>query len=100
MRQFYFAVGLILGLAVAVFAMQNTAAVQVRFLVWQANGPLALVGLASAAAGALVVLFFTLPGILRGRWRIRSLERRLESSAGSIETDGHPKGSEGGAVEK
>ena len=100
MRQLYFAVGLVLGLVVAVFAMQNTPAVEIRFLGWQANGPLALVVLASAAAGALVALFFTLPGILRGRWRIRNLERRLESGAGSSETDGYPKHSEGGAVEK
>lgn len=82
MRQLYFTVGLILGLAVAVFAMQNTPAVEVRFLVWNANGPLALVVLASAAAGVLMALLFCLPGMLRGRWRIRNLERRLETGGG------------------
>jgi uncharacterized integral membrane protein len=83
MRQVYFTVGLILGLAVAVFAMQNTPAVEVRFLVWQVSGPLAVLVLASAAAGGLIVLLFSLPEILKGRWRIRSLERRLDSLAGS-----------------
>ncbi|HSB70150.1 MAG TPA: LapA family protein [Candidatus Methylomirabilis sp.] len=78
MKHFYFTVGLILGLGVAVFAMQNTLGIEVRFLVWQVQAPLAVVVLASAATGALVVLLFSLPAILRGRWRIRSLERRLE----------------------
>ena len=100
MRQLYFTVGLILGLGVAVFAMQNTLAVEVRFLVWQTNGPLALVVLASAAAGLLIALLFCLPAMLRDRWRIRSLERRLESGGGSTETDGPRAPSEGGAVKK
>jgi uncharacterized integral membrane protein len=32
MRQAYFIAGLILGLAIAVFALQNTTAVEVKFL--------------------------------------------------------------------
>jgi lipopolysaccharide assembly protein A len=88
MRQFNFTLGLILGLGVAVFAMQNTLAVEVRFLVWQAHGPLSLAVLASAAAGVLIALLFCLPSMLRNRWRIRSLERRLETGAGSPETIG------------
>ena len=83
MRQVYFIVGLILGLAVAVFAMQNTLGVEVRFLVWQAQGPLALVVLASAGAGLLMALLFCVPGMLKGRWRIRSLERRLGGESGT-----------------
>jgi uncharacterized integral membrane protein len=100
MRQFYFTVGLILGLAIAVFAMQNTLAVEVWFLAWKANGPLALIVLASAAAGVLMALLFCLPAMLKGRWRVRSLERRLESGPSAIETGGPPKRSEGGTVEK
>lgn len=49
MRQAYFIVGLILGLAIAVFSLQNTALVEVRFLAWQATGSLAAVVLASEA---------------------------------------------------
>jgi putative membrane protein len=78
MRQAYFIVGLILGLAIAVFALQNTMAVEVRFLAWQVAGSLAVVVLGSAAAGALVVFLFGIPEIVTARWRIRSLERRLE----------------------
>ncbi|HYB72715.1 MAG TPA: lipopolysaccharide assembly protein LapA domain-containing protein [Candidatus Sulfotelmatobacter sp.] len=79
MRQFYFVGGLILGLAVAIFALQNTVGVEVRFLSWQVQGPLAAVVLASSGAGLLVALLCTLPAMFASRRRIRSLERRLET---------------------
>lgn len=92
MRQAYFIVGLVLGLAIAVFALQNTTAVEVKFLAWQLAGPLAVVVLGSAAAGALVALLFGIPEIVTARWRIRSLERRLEgevrAGAGPVPTTG------------
>ena len=93
MRQVYFIVGLILGLAIAIFALQNTMAVEVKFLGWQVAGSLAVVVLGSAAAGALVALFFGIPEILKARWRIRNLERRLQSM--SSEGSGPPAGSLG-----
>ena len=37
MRQAYFIMGLILGLVIAVFALQNTTGVEVRFLTWQVS---------------------------------------------------------------
>jgi uncharacterized integral membrane protein len=79
MKPFYFIVGLILGLAVAVFALQNTESIQVRFLWWQVQGPVAAVTLISAVAGGLVLFLFGLPGWLSAHWRIRGLERRLEA---------------------
>jgi uncharacterized integral membrane protein len=78
MKPFYFIVGLILGLAVAVFALQNTESIQIRFLWWKVQGPVAAITLVSAMAGALVMVLFGLPGWLSAHWRIRSLERRLE----------------------
>lgn len=80
MRQAYLILGLILGLALAIFAGQNTVQVAVRFLGWEAQGPLAVVVLVSAAAGALVALLFGLPEVFMARWRIRSLERRLQEA--------------------
>lgn len=77
MRHAYFLGGLILGVVIAVFAVQNTMAVEVRFLVWQTQGPLAAAVLISAAAGALVALLLGIPEVFGARWRIRSLERRL-----------------------
>jgi uncharacterized integral membrane protein len=79
MRHFYFVAGLILGLAVAIFALQNTVGVEVRFLSWQVQGPLAAVVLASSLAGLLVALLFTLPSMVASRRRIRGLERRLKA---------------------
>ncbi len=79
MRKLYFVGGLVLGLAVAIFALQNTAAVEVRFLAWRIAGPLAAVALAAAAAGMLAACLFGLPALLASRRRARSLERRLQA---------------------
>jgi len=78
MRQAYFVAGLLLGIALTVFALQNTAPVEVRFLLWNTQGPLAAVVLVSAIGGLVVALLFGLPEVLSARWRIRTLERRLE----------------------
>ena len=80
MRQAYLVVGLPLGLAVAVSALQNATAVEGKFFAWQATGSLAAEVLGSAGAGALVALFGT-PEIVAARWRIRGLERRLRTRA-------------------
>ncbi len=81
MRHLYFVLGLVLGLAVAVFALQNTGTVQIRFFWWQIQGPVAAIALASSLAGALVALLVSLPAWLSARWRIRGLERRLGGKA-------------------
>ena len=62
---------------IAIFAVQNTMSIEVRFLWWQAQGPLAAAVLISAAAGAAVALLLGIPEVFGARWRIRSLERRL-----------------------
>lgn len=58
--QFYLIFSLIFALLVALFAIQNTMLVVVKFLFWQVELSLVLVILGSAAAGALLVLFFNL----------------------------------------
>ena len=88
MRQVYFVAGLTLGVAITIFALQNTLAVEIRFLFWQAQGPLALVVLFSAAGGLLVALLFGLPEIVTSRWRIRTLERRLAETGKPPEVPG------------
>ncbi|HSB70069.1 MAG TPA: LapA family protein [Candidatus Methylomirabilis sp.] len=89
MRPAYFIAGLLLGVAVAIFALQNTGTVEVRFLLWQAQGSLALVVLSALGAGLLVALLFGIPEALLARWRIRSLERRLQERP--HETPGEPR---------
>ncbi len=90
MKQVFFIAGLVLGLAIAVFALQNAAAVQVHFLFWQAQGPLAVMVLAAALAGLLAALLLGLPGLLSARRQIRSLERRL--AGGPPESAARPMG--------
>ena len=93
MRQFYFVAGLILGLAIAVFALQNTASVEIRFLGWQVRASLAAVVLASAGAGLLAALLFGVPEILMARWRIRGLKHRLATGTqGAQREDDMPHG--------
>jgi len=77
MRHVYFIAGILLGLSLALFALQNGTAVSVRFLAWQVDGPLAGVVLGSAGAGALLLLFLGLPSHLALRWRLRAQEREL-----------------------
>jgi uncharacterized integral membrane protein len=77
MRNVTFILGIVLGLGIALFALQNGMPVSVRFLTWQVDGPLAGVVLGSAAAGVLIAVFFGLPQFLAARWRIRTLEREI-----------------------
>jgi putative membrane protein len=91
MRPIYFAAGLILGLGLALFAIQNGAPVAVRFLVWQVDGSLAAVVLGSAFAGALIVLFFGIPQAIAARWRIQALVRELAGARASAVPSGGVK---------
>lgn len=78
MRQVYFVAGLLLGIVLTIFALQNTAPVEIRFLLWNTQGSLAAVVLLSAIGGLAIAFLFGIPEIVAARWRIRTLERRLE----------------------
>jgi uncharacterized integral membrane protein len=58
----------VLLLDVAIFALENAQAVTVRFLSWQLQSSVAIVTLAAAAAGALVIGLAGLASRLR-RWK-------------------------------
>jgi uncharacterized integral membrane protein len=53
--QGYLVLALIFAVIVALFAIQNTTVVVVRFLLWEANISLVLVILGAAAAGAIMM---------------------------------------------
>ncbi|HHV62280.1 MAG TPA: LapA family protein [Firmicutes bacterium] len=53
--QAYLIIALVFAIAVAIFAVQNSGAVTVRFLNWQSDTSLIFVILGSAVAGALAV---------------------------------------------
>jgi len=91
MRQLYFVVGMLLGLAVAIFALQNPANVQVRFLFWQAEGSLAMVVIVSAVTGGLVALLLGAPELMRARWHVRNLQRQLDEMRPSLSVSPPPR---------
>lgn len=82
---------------VALFAIQNAQAVPVRFFVWAADLPLALVLLGVAAAGALVGgmagvmlqvgLGIRLGGVRRERERLAGENRRLQEQLASLQAE-------------
>lgn len=74
--QFYLIISLFFALLVAVFAIQNTEVVVIRFITWQFSISLVLVLLGSAIVGALALYFL---GLFKqvGAWmKIRQLNNR------------------------
>lgn len=80
MQHIYFIFGVILGAAVAIFAVQNVAPVQVRFFLWHVEGPLAAVVLSAVGAGLLVALLLGLPDSILSRVRMRRLEHQVREA--------------------
>ncbi len=65
----YLALGLLFALLVAIFAVQNAAAVKITFLLWSAQVPLALVIVGSVVVGAAVMALLSLAREYRLRRR-------------------------------
>ncbi len=78
MRHIYFIFGVILGVGVAVFAVQNVTLVDVRFFLWHIEGPLAAVVLAAVTAGLALALLLGLPDTILSRIRMRRLEHQVQ----------------------
>lgn len=72
---------LILALVTAVFALQNTDVVAIKFLFWEYQTSLVLVILGSAGLGFLLTFLAS----LGGRWRGSRTRRSLESTVKSQE---------------
>lgn len=71
----------LLALLTAAFAIQNTASVTVRLLLWELESPLVIVILGSAALGAALAYVLS----LGGRWQRAQQARALGSA---VETQG------------
>lgn len=71
----------LLALLTAAFAIQNTASVTVRLLLWELESPLVIVILGSAALGAVLAVVLS----LGGRW---SRTRRARMLGDTVETQG------------
>jgi lipopolysaccharide assembly protein A len=74
---------LVIAALAILFAVQNNTPVQVSFLAWKVESPLALVLLIAVAAGALISLLASLPTITRDKLSVRAHRKKvaeLESS--------------------
>lgn len=77
--QFYFAIATLLSLTVAIFAIQNSEQVTIRFLIWQLPTiPQVIVILGAALGGMIAALFF-------GLSRQFKLSRELKESTVRIQ---------------
>jgi len=70
---------LIFAIIVALFAIQNTTIVTIKFLVWQMDLSLVLVILGSVACGALLVFFLNLVKQYSSHREIKKLKSEKES---------------------
>ncbi|OAG27962.1 LapA family protein [Thermodesulfatator autotrophicus] len=82
--EIYLILAAVLGIFIAVFAIQNAAPVTVKFLVWQFESSLAVLIILAMLAGMLLVFLISLPGRLKRRKelfdkqrKIRELEKKL-----------------------
>ncbi|WP_034638704.1 LapA family protein [Desulfofalx alkaliphila] len=72
--QLYAVLGLLFALLVAMFAVQNSTAVDIRILTWKfSNISLVLVILGSVVGGALIAFLLGLPKQLRNMIKIKEL---------------------------
>ncbi len=93
MRGFRYVFIAVLASAITVFALQNTAPVSLRFLIWSLPpAPLATVILLFAAAGIVLVGVPLWIDRWRLRARARTLEVRLASAEALLGTDEPPAG--------
>ena len=83
---------LLLAVAVAAFALQNTLPVTVTVFLWKIHGPLAAALMGSFAAGFLLAALGLAPPLLSARFRVRSLQKR-EGQPDESSDDVEPKGS-------
>lgn len=87
--QTYFIVALLFALSVAVFAIQNTESISIRFLFWQYQGiSKVLVILASAAVGAVMVMFLGFWWQFKKAMYIRQLEAEIKNLKGQQQAAG------------
>ncbi|OGR90931.1 MAG: hypothetical protein A2992_04025 [Elusimicrobia bacterium RIFCSPLOWO2_01_FULL_59_12] len=72
-------------LAIALFAVQNTATVQLQFLTWKAQSfPVAILVILSAAAGAALAFLLSLPIQHKRRKQLKQKERELSDLKDAI----------------
>lgn len=77
MNQLYLILFLVLGVAIATFAIQNSGEAVVKFIGWQFHGSLVVIVLISVAVGVAMAILLSLPGTFRLRARVREQAQRI-----------------------
>ncbi len=77
MAQFYAILITVFALALALFAIQNTDPLTVRFVAWSFTASQAATILGAAFVGAIIGILLTLRGQIRARRAARKAEDRL-----------------------
>jgi lipopolysaccharide assembly protein A len=85
MLQLMLVVAMAFAVGIAVFAVQNTAPVEVAFLVWRAQGVAAsVVVLVAAALGAGTALLLGAAREVQLRWRLRAQAQDLAAARARV----------------
>lgn len=69
-------VGLLLGAAVVVFAMQNITPVTVMFLTWKLEGSIAFILILAVLVGALISVLILIPSLIKRNFQISRLKNQ------------------------
>lgn len=77
--RFALVLSLLIAILAVVFALQNPQMMEVNLLFIETQGSTALVLIVTLGIGILVGLLSTLPGRIRDRRTIKSLEKKLKS---------------------
>lgn len=77
MNQIYLIGFLVLAVAIAIFAIQNSGEAVVKFIGWQFHSSLVVVVLISTVAGVIMAVLLSLPGTFRLRARLREQAQRI-----------------------
>ena len=75
--QIFLFVALAVALVAVMFALQNIVPVSISFLTWTFEGSLALVLFVALIVGALVSFLASVPALVKGRWKVASLKKRV-----------------------
>jgi lipopolysaccharide assembly protein A len=71
----FFIIGLLIGIAAVIFALQNVEVITVTFFSWELTGSLALILMLAIGAGLLVSALLILPESIKNHFRYRSLKK-------------------------
>jgi lipopolysaccharide assembly protein A len=78
--------GLIMGAAAVIFALQNVFPVTVTFLAWELTSSLAVLIILSMVMGILISILMTIPGAIRSSFTISKLKKQNKKLSNEVDT--------------